>query len=300
MNVEIQCVADSRDSLGEGCLWDGVTQSLWWLDIARPSRIHCFNPVTGEKRVWTSTILLTAIARRRNGGFLVTGEDGLYFFDETSGAIAPFVKLASNFPANRFNDGACDSRGRFWAGTMMQNIGPDGEDLDITADQGELLRVAANGDATSMVQNIAVTNGPCWSPDGRIFYFSDSRKQLIYAFDFDADEGRLSNQRVLNDTRKHGYPDGATVDTEGFIWSARWEGACVLRIDPKGRITSVVPMPASRPTCICFGGPQLTTAYVTSSRAHMDAATLQRYPQQGGVFAFEPGVKGQLKNSFAG
>ena len=300
MKPEIHCLADTRDSLGEGCLWDAVTQSLWWLDIARPSRIHSFNPATLEKQVWNSSVLLTAITRRRDGGFLVAGEDGLYSFDVASGAVSPFAKLPSNFPANRFNDAACDIWGRLWAGTMMQNIGPAGEDLNITADEGKLFRIEADGTSATMLENIGVSNGPCWSPDGKIFYFSDSRKQIIYAFDFDDKEGRISNQRIFNDTKDHGYPDGATVDAEGFVWSARWEGSCVLRIDPKGRISSIVPMPATRPTCICFGGPNLTTAYVTSSRAHVDAASLLRYPQQGGVFAFEPGVTGQLKNEFSG
>jgi sugar lactone lactonase YvrE len=300
MKSEIHCIIQSEDKLGEGCLWDAESQCLWWLDIARPTRIQRLNPVTGERKVWTSHLLLTAIARKKSGGFIVGGEDGVYGFDPVTGSTTLFCSPESNIPLNRMNDGSCDPQGRLWIGSMMQNIGPGGEDLDITADTGKLFRVAGNGAWQVMENNVGVSNGPCWSPDGRVFYFSDSKNQVIYAYDFDGDTGSISNRRVLNDDKGYGYPDGATVDAEGFIWSARWEGSCVVRIDPKGRIDRVVEIPATRVTCPVFGGADMDTLYVTTSRAHVDAATLARYPNQGGVFAFKPDVKGILKNEFAG
>jgi L-arabinonolactonase len=300
MTTEITCIIPSNDKLGEGCLWDAQTQSLWWLDIARPTRIQRFTPTTGELKVWTSELLLTAIAKKKSGGFIVGGEDGIYSFDPETGEVTPFCNPESNIPHNRMNDGACDPQGRFWIGSMMQNIGPGGEDLNITDDTGGLFRVSADGQSQRMDDLIGVSNGPCWSPDGETFYFSDSKNQIIYAYDFDGSEGTIQNRRILNDSKSHGYPDGATIDAEGYIWSARWEGSCVLRIDPKGRIDRIVEVPATRVTCPVFGGPDLDTLYLTTSRAHVDAATLSRYPQQGGVFAFKPGVKGSLKNDFAG
>jgi sugar lactone lactonase YvrE len=300
MNTDIQCVVTSKDNLGEGCLWDSESRSLWWLDISRPTRIQRFTPATAEHKVWTSELLLTAIARKASGGFIVGGEDGVYNFDPDTGAVTPFCKPEANIPQNRMNDGACDPQGRLWIGSMMQNIGPNGEDLDITADTGTLFCVSSDGQSKIMERNVGVSNGPCWSPDGRIFYFSDSKNQIIYAYDFDSDQGAISNRRILNDTKAHGYPDGATVDAEGYVWSARWEGSCVLRINPNGRIDRVVEIPATRVTCPVFGGPDLDTLYLTTSRAHVSAETLLRYPHQGGIFAFKPGVKGMLKNQFAG
>ena len=147
---------------------------------------------------------------------------------------------------------------------------------------------------------IGVSNGPCWSPDGKTFYFTDSMAQVIHAYDFDADAGTITNRRVLNDTTDHGYPDGATVDAHGFIWSARWEGSCVLRIDPKGRIDRVVPMPARRVTNVCFGGPKLDTLYATSSRQGLPAEELRERPLSGGLFCFDPNVTGFEKPAFAG
>jgi sugar lactone lactonase YvrE len=298
--VPVTCLVPSADLLGEGCLWDQAGQALWWLDIARPSRIHRFEPASGAHRMWHSHLLLTTLALRTSGGLVLGGEDGVYGFDPGSGAITPLQRPEGVVPVKRFNDGACDPQGRLWIGTMQQNIGPMGEDLDITQDSGVLFRLGTDGGMAVVEMNVGVSNGPCWSPDGRTFYFSDSRNQLIYAYDFDGGEGRISNRRVLNDTKDHGYPDGATVDAEGFIWSARWDGSCVLRIDPKGRIDRIIAIPAQRPTCVCFGGAGMNTMYVTSSRAHLDAASMARFPLQGGLFCFNPGVAGTGKFSFAG
>ena len=298
--IEVTCVVAARDSLGEGVLWDADSQTLWWLDIARPSRIHRFSPVTGDHQIWILPLLVTAMAKRKSGGFIVGGEDGVYGFDPETGLTTPFCKPETDLPRNRMNDGACDPQGRFWIGSMMQNIGPAGEDLDITADTGNLFCVDDDGSWRIMESKVGVSNGPCWSPDGKTFYFSDSKNQVIYAYDFDGQEGRISNRRVLNDNRDHGYPDGATVDAEGCLWSARWEGSCVLRIDPKGRIVQKIDVPATRVTCPVFGGADLDTLYLTTSRAHVSADVLAKYPEQGGIFTFKPGVKGLLKNSFSG
>jgi sugar lactone lactonase YvrE len=295
----VECVVPSRDKLGEGCLWDTEAQALWWLDIARPTRIHRYTPGNSEHKTWTSPLLLTAIAKKKSGGFVAGGEDGVYIWDDVTGKTQAFCKPETDIPRNRMNDGAVDPQGRFWIGSMMQNIGPQGEDLGITADTGKLFCVMADGAAQIMERNIGVSNGPCWSPDGRTFYFSDTKNQIIYAYDFHGDDGTISNRRVLNDTRDHGYPDGATVDAEGFLWSARWEGSCVLRIDPKGRIDRTIQVPATRVTCPVFGGADMDTLYLTTSRAHVTADVLKQYPEQGGLFAVKPGVKGLLKHTFA-
>ena len=295
----ITCIAQSNDRLGEGCMWDEKEQVLWWLDIPLPSRIHKLNPATGAHHSWQFNVMLTAMALTHDCTLLVGGEHGLYHFDPATGALTEFVQ-PENVAGNRGNDGAADAAGRFWFGTMQQNIGPNGEDLDITRNSGALYRVEKDGTSTKMLGEIGVSNGPCWSPDNKVFYFSDSRAQIIWAFDFNLATGELTNKRIHNDTKDHGYPDGATVDTEGFLWSARWEGSCVLRIDPEGRIDRIVEMPASRPTCVCFGGAKLETMYVTSSQAHVANVVLQRYPLQGGVFCFDPKAKGFAKHRFGG
>ena len=297
--IPVTCIANCKDRLGEGCMWDEREQVLWWLDIPLPSRIHKLDPATGAHRSWQFNVMLTAMAMKHDGSLLVGGEHGLYHFDAHSGALTEFVR-PENRIGNRGNDGAADAAGRFWFGTMQQNIGAAGEDLDIVQNSGALYRVEKDGTSQLVVDEVGVSNGPCWSPDNKVFYFSDSRAQIIWAYDFDLATGALSNQRIHNDSKAHGYPDGATVDSEGFLWSARWEGHCVLRIDPKGRIDRIVNVPASRPTCVCFGGEKMDTLYVTSSRAHMGEDVLQRYPLQGGVFCFDPLSKGFAKHRFGG
>lgn len=298
--IPVTCLADCRDRLGEGCFWDAGTQTLWWLDIIPPATIHRLHVATGAYRKWRFSVMVTAMAKRRNGTLIVGSARGLDVFDPETGALTPWLRLEAENPLNRGNDGACDAKGRFWFGTMMNNLGRYGADLPITGATGTLYRIEANGTATAMQENIGVSNGPCWAPDGRTFYFTDSMAQVIWAHDFDPDTGNLSNRRVFNDTRDHGYPDGATVDAEGFLWSARWEGSCVLRIDPRGRIDRVVPMPARRVTNVCFGGSRLDTLYVTTSRLHVAEADLRRDPLQGGLFCFNPGVAGFEKHAFAG
>ena len=297
-HAAITCLLDAKNKLGEGCLWDQDGQCLWWLDIAPVSKLHILDPVTGATRHWSFPMILTCFALAGNNRLLVGGEHGLYLFDPATGALTDFARPEIDRPQNRGNDGAADARGRFWFGTMQQNIAADGGDLDITQDSGALYRVGSDGVSKLMFDKVGVSNGPCWSPDNSTFYFGDTKNQIIWAFDFEIDTGYLSNQRMFNDSKAHGYPDGATVDAEGFLWSARWDGTCVLRIDPKGRIDRIVPMPVTRPTCVVFGGAALDTIYVTSSAANLPADILAKHSLSGGLFCFDPGVGGLLKHRF--
>jgi len=294
----ITCILEAKNKLGEGCLWDVEAQCLWWLDIAPVSKLHILDPVTGATRHWTFPMMFTCFALSGNNQIIIGGEHGLYLFDPATGMLRDFARPEIDRPQNRGNDGAADVMGRFWFGTMQQNIAVDGTELDITQNSGALYRVGQDGVSKLMFDNVGVANGPCWSPDNKIFYFSDSHDQIIWAFDFDQAYGEISNKRVFNDTKLHGYPDGATVDSEGYLWSARWDGSCVLRFDPKGRIDRVVEMPVVRPTCVVFGGPNLSTTYVTSSAANLSQDVLKQQPLQGGLFCFDPQVKGLAKHKF--
>jgi sugar lactone lactonase YvrE len=298
--IPVTCLVDSRDKLGEGCFWDADTQTLWWLDAIVPSAIHRLHVASGAYRKWQFDEMVTTMAKRRDGTLVVGSFKGVNIFNPETGALTPVRRLEPDKPGNRGNDGACDAKGRFWFGTMMNNIGALGADLPITAATGSLFRIEADGTATVMERDIGVSNGPCWSPDGGTFYFSDSMAQIIWAYDFDLAQGTIANRRVFSDTRDFGHPDGATVDSQGYVWSARWEGGCVLRFDPRGRIDRIVPMPARRVTNVCFGGERLDTLYVTTARLHVPESELRRHPLQGGLFCFDAGVRGFEKPAFAG
>jgi L-arabinonolactonase len=298
--VPVECVVDSRDKLGEGCRWDPVERELWWVDVPMPSRIHRFRPATGRHDTWPMPEMVTSMARRRDGTFIVASHYGLNVFDPGTGELRRIAEPERHEPRNRANDGAADLRGRFWFGTMRNNIAPDGADIPITEWKGTLYRVDPDLTVTAMDAGFGVSNSPAWSPDGRTMYFVDSLAKTIYAYDFDPERGTIANRRVFANPEGYGYPDGSAVDAEGFVWNARWEGSAVIRFAPDGSIDRVVPMPAERCTCCAFGGDDLGTLYVTTSRLHVSEASLGRHPHQGGVFALRPGVRGLPTHEFAG
>jgi sugar lactone lactonase YvrE len=299
--TEVRCVVDAKDKLGEGSFWDPVDQAVWWLDIIMPSRLHRFTPATGRHESWPMPEMITALAKRRDGSLLVASVGGLNTFDPRQpGGLKRIASPEADRPGNRTNDGAPDAKGRFWVGTMQNNIGADGGDTGITGSTGSLWRVEPDLTAAAVVENIGITNGIAWSPDHRTLYFADTLAETIFACDFDLASGAISNRRVFNDAKDLGYADGACVDAEGYLWSARWEGSCLVRIAPSGVIDRVVPIPATRVTSCCFGGPDLDTLYVTSSRQGVGADVLAQYPQQGGLFALQPGVKGLPRPMFGG
>jgi sugar lactone lactonase YvrE len=150
------------------------------------------------------------------------------------------------------------------------------------------------------MDDLSITNGVVWSPDWTKLYVVDSMLDRIYVCDFDIDAGSVGPRHIFNDAAGIGTPDGNAIDAEGFLWSARWDGHCVARISPQGKVDRVVPIPASLVTSCAFGGPELDTLYVTTARLGIDDATASRYPQQGGLFALTPGVRGLKRPLYAG
>jgi len=194
-------------------------------------------------------------------------------------------------PGNRFNDGKVDRRGRFWAGTM--------DDAERRA-SGTLYVVEPGLTLSAVDRGYHVTNGPAFSPLGDTMYHSDSARQITYAFDIDAD-GRASNRRTfVQFNAGDGFPDGMTVDSEGCLWIAFWDGWCVRRYSPAGEWLETIKVPVQRPTSCAFGGPEFDRLYITSASRDFDAAALVMQPNAGGVFMLLPGVRGLSEAPFAG
>lgn len=297
---DVACVVDSRSSLGEGAFWCPDEQAVYWLDVPMPSSIHRFIPATGAHRFWPMPEMVTAMAKRQDGTLLVASENGLNAFDPGTGAYRHLAELEPHLPGNRSNDGAPDAKGRFWIGTMQNNLGPGGAGIPITGPYGSLWRVEAGKQPVAVIDEIGITNGVAWSPDWTKLYVVDSMPGRIYVCDFDLEAGTIGPKRIFNDADDLATPDGNAVDADGFLWSARWDGHCVARISPAGAVDSIVPIPASLVTSCAFGGPDLDTLYVTTARHGIDEATLRSYPQQGGLFAFKPGVRGLKRPIYAG
>ncbi len=285
----VECVVRGSDQLGETPLWCGRERKLWWLDIEQP-RLQSFDPSSGAHGV-------VPIEGTTCLGSLALGDDGsqLLALDlelqrrAPAGALSPFARVEQGFD-NRLNDGRVDARGRFWVGTM---------DNQLHRPNGALYRVDPDGGVHRMLDGVIVSNGIAFAPDGATLYFTDTRRHTTWRFDLDLDDGTLSNRCVFADhTASSERPDGACVDADGCIWVAFFAGRRVVRHRPDGTIDRVVPMPVTNPTCICFGGTDLRTLYVTSATKFLTQQQRAREPLAGSLFAIDGLAQGLPEQRF--
>jgi sugar lactone lactonase YvrE len=245
----------------------------------------------GALTEWATPLRVGSLAPREEGGFVAGTEHGFAFVDPEADRYDVLIDPERDRTTNRFNDGKLDRRGCFWAGTM------DDEEKTAT---GALYRLCARLDPVRVDDGYKVTNGPAFSRDGRTMYHNDSALQITYAFDLD-ESGDASNRRVFARFGKgEGYPDGMTVDAEGCLWIAFWDGWCLRRLSPDGECIATVDVPVQRPTSCAFGGAGLGELFVTSARIGLDEAALADQPLAGGLFLLDPGVRGLADGAFAG
>ena len=279
-------IVPAANTLGEGPLWNGRDGTLWWTDI-QARRLHRLTPETGAVATTETPERLCSFAflPERGSRILAAFETGLAYFDIETSAVEWIARPETAGNGRRFNDGRTDRQGRFWISSMVENASKAG------ANSAALFRLDGDGTLSERQNGIAIGNSLCASPDGRILYFADSPRQVIWAYDLDSETGALSNQRVFAQVEA-GEPDGAAIDEEGCLWSARWGAAEVVRHAPDGRVVARFPMPAGQPSCVAFGGPDRKTLFVTSARQGLDAAALARDPQAGNLFVFQAEVAG--------
>jgi sugar lactone lactonase YvrE len=290
--MKLACVADTKCVLGEGPVWDERTQSLYWVDIKAPA-IWRLDPKTGRTETWPMPHRIGAIALREKGGFVAALKPGFALIDLDANKLELIAQPEADVPDNRMNDGACDARGRFWAGSM--------DDTE-QAPTGHLYRLDPDRSVARFDAGFVVTNGIRWSNDGTRMYFVDSAGRTIWVYDFDMENGEPGARRVFARlSEDEGYPDGLCVDAEDHVWGAHWAGARITRYRPDGTKERVIEIPAPNVTSCCFGGASLDTLYVTSARTGVSDDALARMPQTGGVFAITGlGVKGRPSPRFAG
>jgi sugar lactone lactonase YvrE len=304
MSYSIECVANDGNHLGEGPIWDVEEGALYWVDgtgrrVGNPS-IWRLDPHTGEKRNWSLDHDVGAMALRKNGGAVLALDDGFYFFDFDSGELELIEKIEASEPRTRLNDGKVDRRGRFFAGGM-----DDLEEMKICG----LWRLDPDLKTTRVDDEILCSNGPCWSPDDKTFYFADTFQQIMWAYDYDLEAGTLSNKRDFASSEpEQGFYDGSTVDAEGCVWNAMVIGGELIRYTPDGEVERRIGMPVKNITSVTFGGPNLDEIYVTSMArvAHPavhDHFTPQQKPQfgAGGLFRIRGlGIQGIEEPRFGG
>jgi sugar lactone lactonase YvrE/DNA-binding IclR family transcriptional regulator len=281
--TDLQCILPWGAQLGEAPAWHPEEKKLYWVDILHPA-VYKFDPGTGINEICEPGKLVSAVMPRTGGGVMIASSEGIESLDFDSGETRLFVRPEVDLANNRLNDAKVGPSGAIWVGSMR---------LDASRPSGGLYRIFAHGDIDTMESNITVSNGLGWSPDTHTFYFVDTIPGVIYAYDRDPESGSLSHRRVFAKIPEdEGRPDGLTVDSDGGVWCAIWDGWCIRRYTPDGQLDRVVNMPVPRPTSVTFGGTDYSTMYVTSARTRLPATTLSEAPLSGGLFAFEPGEKG--------
>lgn len=270
----LNLVLDARARLGECPVWDARSQTLYWIDIYG-HRVHRLHPETGASSFFDLAEVAGPIAMAGSQRLIMGQRSHLVFLDTQTGKIEVICELEADLPHNRFNDGKCDTRGRFWFGSMSELQEPT----------ASLYRYDPDGSLQVMETGLTISNGLGWSPDDRVFYLTDSPRQKIYAYDYDAETGAIGNRRVWVDLGGEWfYPDGLAIDTQGCIWSAMWNGWCIIRFDPDGREIERIPIPVQFPTSCTFGGPQLQDLYITTASVGMSQKEIQKSFYAGGVF----------------
>jgi sugar lactone lactonase YvrE len=285
----------SAGLLSEGPRWHGERDELFWVDILA-SRLHRAGLREDGLLEIVETIELDrhvgAAAPAAAGGYVLAAGTGFLLVD-AAGGVRELAQPEAGRTDVRMNDGACDRQGRFWAGTMAYDESPGA---------GTLYRLELDGSCTTVLRGLTISNGIGWSPDDTTMYLSDSGTARVDAFDFDPPTGDLSGRRTIVRIDEPGVaPDGLTVDEEGGIWVALWGGGAVRRYAGDGSLLATVALPVERPTSCAFGGPDLTTLFVTSAREGLDDAALAGQPHAGHVFRIEGlGVRGQPCPSYRG
>lgn len=288
----IEHILPARNKLGEGPVWSIEEQALYWVDIMANSYSR-LDPISGTHETVQVGVPVGVLALRTSGGLVMATKNGFAFWHPDRKELEYITNPEAGKPHMRFNDGAVDSRGRFWAGSTNDGANPYPE--------GVLYRLDPDHTVHAMETGVGTSNGIGWSPDNKIMYYTDSPLRIIYAYDFDEESGAISNRRTFVHTPDSVYvPDGLAVDSEGFVWSACWDGAKIIRYDPIGQVERVIEVPALRTTSCVFGGQSLDELYITSSRADLSTDTLTQYPFSGDLFRLKTGVKGLEKFKFAG
>lgn len=271
--------------LGEGVQWNAADQSVWWTDI-QAAKIYRYHAATKNLQQWSTPEPVGCFAfAHRESRLLVAFASGIAWLDLDSGAYEWLARPELAVSGNRLNDGRVDRQGRFWVGGLVEQRAAEDQGTSLYClDEQLQLSCHLNG--------LSISNSLCWSPDSRHLYHADSPTHRIHVYDFDASAGRLSNRRIFAETAEGVEPDGACIDSQGYLWSAQWGSSRVVRYTPDGQVAATVDLPFSQPTCVALGGPQLDWLLITSARKGLSAEQLQQQPQAGNLMIFQTDIHG--------
>jgi L-arabinonolactonase len=290
----VECVLDVKAMLGECPVWSGREQRLYWIDV-EGRLIHRFDPSTGsDEQVEMATRPGSFALSAEPDRLLVATEHRMVDLSWSTGDVAVRAELEPDGAVTRLNDGRCDPTGRFWVGSL--------DEPTWSGKRAAMLhRFDPDGTTEVFRTGIGVSNGLAFAPDGSTMYFADTKRDTVWAYDYDPETRTPSNERVFLDfTDLPGSPDGACVDEDGCYWVACVKGWAILRATPNGEVDRIIDVPVEKPSMPAFGGPDLETIFVTSISIPGSTEPAPGQPLAGGLFAVSPGVRGVPEPLFAG
>jgi sugar lactone lactonase YvrE len=287
----VELVIDAHAELAECPVWDDRNGRLIWVDLLG-GIVHLTDIATGADVAIPVGEMVGAVALCEDGGLLVAIEHGFARLDPSRGRIEIIAPVSAGDPGLRMNDGKVDASGRFWAGSMA---------IDERSGAGTLYRLDPDGSVEPMLDDLTIPNGLDWSADGRTMFYIDTTTSRVDAFDYDDGAGTISGRRpVVQIDQGKGFPDGMTIDAEGFLWVALFDGWGVHRYAPDGRLDRRIEVPAAQCTSVAFGGRDYDELYITTGQEGFPPGGLPGQPHAGGVFRCHPGVRGRPPNRFRG
>ncbi|HTU33950.1 MAG TPA: SMP-30/gluconolactonase/LRE family protein [Candidatus Acidoferrum sp.] len=296
MTSQPVCVAPTNDVCGEGLVWHAAHNAVYWADINR-FLIHRFTPADECVRTWLFDEPVTALALTDRDETLVVvlGPKVILWEPHADRRNEPIFRL-EGWPEVRLNDARIDPRGSLWMGSMRNNVNADGSSSEAGGRDGVLYRLDPDGTVTEWCRDIGIANTLAWTPDRKCFYFGDTLQNVVWAYDYDATSGSISNQRPFLQNFERGLPDGSCVDAQGYLWNCRYYGGCIVRVASSGDVDRMVEMPVQNVTTCAFGGADGKTLYVTTARSEKSPHDRSA----GGLFAIRTDIAGQPENRFAG
>ena len=285
MSTQAERFTDPCTSHGEGPFWDVVNGRLLLVDMLAGAVVEV-DADGGTQRHQVAGVA-AALRARRGGGYVLATENRFVLLrpDLTEETALPPVFTD---PLVRMNDGGCDPQGRFYCGTMAYAETPGA---------GTLYRLDPEGRVSVSLRDVTISNGLQWNRSGDTVFYVDTPTGRVDSFDFDPATGAFTDRRTFAEISGGGFPDGMAIDEEDGLWVALWGGGAVHRYNKAGRLDSVIDLPVTNVTACAFGGPELRTLYITTSRQGLEPSD---QPDAGAVFRFEAGVRGAPQHAFAG
>lgn len=285
-----ECIPNTNGDLGEGLLWDDRNQTIMWVDAFKKI-VNVWNPATKKIKSKEFDSLVTSIAKRESGGYVIAAGLKLIELNENL-ELSNETPLEMPFDNVRTNDGNVDINGNYWVGAFANDAKPH---------RGNLRRISPNLGSKVFLKDITIANGMDWSPDNKIFYYIDTPTKKVSCFKFNIETSELEGELEAIDVGQYsGAPDGMCVDALGNLWVAFWGGGCVRSFSPSGELLAQVDVAATLVTNCAFGGPDLSTLYITCAVASYEDFVKGEEPLAGSLFKADVGAQGRLQNNFLG